>query len=83
MLQCNCCPEGSESGCGYYDGGEWVVETSEEQAADSAESTAESTSGGSRSVGGASAKSNWLLYVVGAAAVALVGAAIVMRKRVC
>lgn len=82
--ECNCgaCTNAANyaacvSAGGYVsENGEWIAATSDEQGGGS------SATGENRSTGGAARSSNWWMYVVGAATVALIGGAIVMRKRV-
>ena len=90
MADCGCCVGNDESGncCASIDDNGACLDASGEVVGTAAASDESSTqtssesSEGNRSVGGASVKSNWWMYVVGAATVGLVGAAIVMRKRV-
>ncbi len=86
LEKCNCCVKKDDSGncCTSLDEYENCVYTSDEAytADDGSSNGGSQSSGENKSVGGASAHTNWWLYVVGAATVALVGAGIVMRKRV-
>jgi hypothetical protein len=85
LEKCNCCVKKDDSGncCTSLDKyGNCVYTSDEAYTADDGSSNGGSQSSGeNKSVGGASAHTNWWLYVVGAATVALVGAGIVMRKR--
>lgn len=79
---CECDCEEGWSWCGYYDeDGVWVTDSAT-VTSDAASDGSSSSNGGNKSTSGASVKSNWWIYVVGAAAVGMVAAAIIMRKRV-
>ena len=76
--ECNCTTEyAAETDCNEGEG-------CDEDGTQSSSGTGGSASDneGNKSIGGATVKSNWWMYVMGAVAVGMVGAAIIMRKRV-